>query len=68
MPRARAEQKYVVLLNDGTVVGTESGGCFTQDAAWLCERWYKEYYPEMGAIAKRLTPRLTNKTEEQDNG
>ena len=68
MPRLRAEQKYVVLLNDGTVVGTPAGGCFTEEAAWLCERWYQKYYPEMGAVAKRLAPRATNATEEEDNG
>lgn len=65
--KRRMEQKYIVLLNDGTVVGTQSCGPFTEDASWLCERWYQEYFPEMGAKAMRIAPRQNSK-EEEANG
>jgi hypothetical protein len=55
--RPRVEQKWVVLLNDGRVVGTENGGPLTRDAAWLLERWYTENHPEIEATAKKLTPK-----------
>lgn len=55
--RARVEQRHVVLLDDGTVVGTTAGGALTRDAAWLLERWYTENHPEFGAKAVKIAPK-----------
>ena len=55
--RARVEQKYVVLLNDGRIVGTSSGGPLTRDAAWLLERAFIEQHPELEAKTVKLTPK-----------
>ena len=57
-PRARAEQKYVVVLPTGEIVGTPKGGPLTRDGAWLCERWFQEN-GEPGAKAVKIQPRPT---------
>jgi hypothetical protein len=54
--RTRAEQKYVVVLNDGSVLGTPSGLPLTRDGAWLLERYLLERSPELAPRAVRLTP------------
>ena len=61
--RARTEQRHVVLLNDGSVIGTPAGGPLTRDAAWLLERWYIEFHPELGAKALQIQPRATEEDE-----
>jgi hypothetical protein len=62
--RNRAEQKYVLLFTDGTVMGTPSGGPFTRDAAWLAERYFNELVPNQ-CKALKLVPRPV---EETNNG
>jgi hypothetical protein len=59
--RARAEQKWVVL-SDGNIYGTQSGGPLTRDAAWLLERWFKEAGKDAQAVKLVPTP------EEYNNG
>ena len=56
--RERAEQRYVVVLKDGRVVGTPAGGPLTRDAAWLTERWYSENKPELAPKAVKIVARL----------
>ena len=53
--RTRAEQKYVVVLNDGCVLGTPSGLPLTRDGAWLLERYINEHTPELAPRAVKLT-------------
>lgn len=52
--RSRSEQNYVIVLADGTIFGTPSGGPLTRDAAWLTERWYSENKPELEARAVQI--------------
>jgi hypothetical protein len=54
--RTRAEQKYVVVLNDGSVLGTPTGLPLTRDGAWLLERYINEHTPELAPRAVKLTP------------
>jgi len=55
--KARPEQKWVVILADGRVIGTPNGGPLTRDGAWLTERWYTENKPELQARATKMQAR-----------
>lgn len=57
MTQRKVDQNWVIVLGDGTVVGTPSGNALTRNGAWIQEREMQMFYGDrMTVKAIQLSP------------